>query len=70
MLGIDQETATIYSLCKAFKVKSVALLRVMDAHRKGQEMGKGAYSNKEKQNLINLVRKAVLLSIQRIENST
>ena len=51
MLGIDEETATVYSICKAFDVKPIALLRVMDAHRKGQEMGKRAYDERDKKKL-------------------
>jgi purine-nucleoside phosphorylase len=68
LIGVDQETSMIYSMCKAMGSKAIALLRVTDAHRKGE--GQQDHPNKDKTKetiLKNTVRDAILLSIESIE---
>jgi purine-nucleoside phosphorylase len=68
LLCVEQETATIYSICKAFGSKPIGLLRVSDTQRKGERLqDPNRYDEKKNQKLKDLVRDAVLLSIKKLE---
>lgn len=70
LLGVEQETATIYSLCRALGSKSIGLLRVVDTQRRGERLEDPERRNEKKnQKLKDFVKDVVLLSIEKMEKS-
>jgi uridine phosphorylase len=69
LLGIDQETAMVYSLSKALGNKAVAILRVTDTQSRGEgQKDRPNIKNKTLDRALKeTVRNAVLLSISKLE---
>jgi len=67
-LGVEQETAAIYSICKALGSKSIGLLIVTDTQKRGERLhDPNRYDKNKNQKLENFVRDVILLSIEKIE---
>jgi purine-nucleoside phosphorylase len=71
LLGVEQETAVIYSVAKALGGKAIGLLRVINTQRKGERLyDSNRYDEKEMEKLKNFVRDVILLAIEKLETTS